>query len=96
MEDEGKTYICDECGGTVHVGDFPFCHGDPSQHGPWQTADHPCEEFVDEMIADEPKRFSSTREWVRYMDKNNIVPRENKTDNHIRGGKTLFFDLKRS
>lgn len=26
--------ICDDCGGDVRVGDFPFCHGDPSRHAP--------------------------------------------------------------
>lgn len=25
---------CDECGGTVHIGDWPMCKGDPAKHQP--------------------------------------------------------------
>ncbi len=91
---EGKTYICEKCGGTVGINMFPFCHGDPKEHGQWMTPEHPCEEWVDEMCDGEPRRFSSTREWVRYLDKNNIVPRDNR-DKKIMGDKRLFFDMKR-
>ena len=24
--------ICSKCGAQLHVGDFPFCHGNPSEH----------------------------------------------------------------
>jgi hypothetical protein len=27
-------YICDKCGGTVHIGDWPFCKGGPDDHRP--------------------------------------------------------------
>lgn len=94
---EGKTYICDKCGAEIGLGMFPFCRGNKSEHGAWMTADHPCEEFVDEMCDTEPRRFSSTREWVRFLDKNNIVPREKdrSSENKIMGDKRLFFDMKR-
>lgn len=99
MATEGKTVKCEKCGGEYTFGDFPFCSGDPKDHGRWMTADQPCEEFVDEMCDTEPRRFSSTREWVRFLDKNNIIPREKKDkrtmDNEIKGDKRLFFDMKR-
>lgn len=25
---------CEECGVDVHIGDWPFCHGDPEKHEP--------------------------------------------------------------
>jgi len=27
--------ICDQCGAALRVGDFPFCHGDPTKHQPY-------------------------------------------------------------
>ena len=24
--------ICEKCGTELHIGDFPFCHGDPEAH----------------------------------------------------------------
>src|SRR5579872_4015881 len=24
---------CEVCGGELQIGDYPFCHGDPTQHG---------------------------------------------------------------
>jgi hypothetical protein len=87
-----QEYVCDKCGHVVRIGDFPYCGGDPRGHGPWRTADEPIEEFVDDVIAEEPVRFSSTREWVRYMDKHDIVPREDR-GNRIRGGQRIFIDM---
>lgn len=26
--------ICQDCHGEIRVGDFPFCHGDPTKHAP--------------------------------------------------------------
>lgn len=85
-----KRVVYDRCGAEYGIGDFPLCHGNPSEHGVWVGAEKPCEEFYDEMVSTDGETFTSNRAWVQYLDKNHIVPRKN--NQAIRGG-SLFFDM---
>jgi hypothetical protein len=43
---------CEKCGGEYGIGDFPFCKGDPSQHGAMSGYDDPFEPYVDVQLLD--------------------------------------------
>ena len=98
---EWKTYVCEKCGTTVRIGQFPICHGDPAEHGPWTGAEEPMEEMADEHLTDqagEEKHFTTRRELVRFLDKENLQPHKPRDPlpKTARGstGKLLFFDMK--
>jgi hypothetical protein len=96
-----QTWLCDRCGSTVGIGQFPICHGSPTDHGPWKGAEEPMAPEDDEMLTDAPgaMRFTTVGEKVRYMDRHSIVPRRPRDGNDIgriaRGssGRALFFDM---
>ena len=95
MVDEGKEYVCENCGATVRIGDFPFCKGG---HGQWSGAEEPCAEFFDEHISTEGMTFTSKRAWVREMDRRHHVPATFRSDpmtKIARGptGKLIFLDM---
>lgn len=59
---------CDQCGGALRVGDYPFCHGDPAKH----------QRAVNSVISDEcditvengfhtPQRFTSKADHRRAL-----------------------------
>jgi hypothetical protein len=86
-----KTYICDRCGATVKVGDFPFCRGSADDHdGGWRGAEEPMEAHYDEMLSTDGETFTSMRAKVRFMDKHAIVPKETP----YTGKRRQYFDLK--
>jgi hypothetical protein len=97
--DEGKEYVCDSCGATVRIGDFPFCRGVAANHGDWTGAEQPCEPFFCEHVSEDGETFTSKRAWARYLDKHNQQPAEYRSERaqHIvaRGstGQSLFFDM---
>ena len=82
-------FVCEKCGGTVHIGDFPFCRGSSADHGAWTGAEEPCAEFVIEHMASDPMTFTSRRKWVREMDKRGFEPTKFR-DAPPRG---LIFDM---
>jgi hypothetical protein len=91
-----KTYVCEKCGVTVGIGDYPFCKG--GHKGGWYGAEKPCEEFVDDNMAEEPMSFTSKRAWVHEMDKRHQVPATFRSDpvrRIARGstGKLMFMDM---
>jgi hypothetical protein len=95
---EGKSYVCEKCGVTVEIGDYPFCKG--GHKGGWYGAEEPCEEFIDENITSEPggMTFTSKRAWVHEMDKKGHVPATFRSDPNRRiargpTGKLLFVDM---
>lgn len=56
--DSSNSETCDECGGQVRVGDWPFCKGDPSKHVS-DGAGHlePWKPYYDDHVAPPPKLF---------------------------------------
>lgn len=49
---DGSADRCDLCGAELQVGQWPFCHGDPSQHVDAKGfGDAPLEPYIDEHIA---------------------------------------------
>jgi len=99
MEDREKTWVCEKCGGTVGIGQFPLCKGNYSDHGEWTGAEEPMEAIADEMLTDEPgaATFTSRREMMKFLDKENLQPHTNrdplpKTARGT-GGRMLFFDM---
>ena len=98
MSDEGKTYICEKCGAKVGINQFPFCRGNPSDHGPWSGAEEPCEEFFAEHMSTDGEHYTSKRAWVHDMDKRGFEPAKFRSDpvpKIARGstGKLMFLDL---
>jgi len=98
VEDEGKSYVCEKCGVTVGIGDYPYCKG--GHKGGWSGAEEPCEEFVDDNITSEPEgmTFTSKRAWVKEMDRKGFVPAKFRSDpcsKIARGptGKLMFMDM---
>lgn len=51
-EPEKKQHHCEKCCGTVKLGDFPFCKGRQSDHGPMDGFDDPFEPYVDVQLLD--------------------------------------------
>ena len=50
---EVNTDVCDICGGEIHLGDWPFCGGDPSKHVRAESfGDDPMEPYVDIQLLD--------------------------------------------
>jgi hypothetical protein len=43
---------CEKCGGEYGIGDFPFCKGSPSDHGPMTGFDDAFEPYVDVQLLD--------------------------------------------
>jgi hypothetical protein len=43
---------CENCGSVYREGDFPFCRGNPSDHGPMHGFDDPFEPYVDIQLLD--------------------------------------------
>lgn len=38
---------CDECGDEIHIGDWPFCGGDPAKHVPAPNfGEEPLEQYL--------------------------------------------------
>lgn len=56
--------ICEECGGKFNIGDWPFCHGDPSKHVKVEPNFHVgFEPYVDtQLLPHKDPRCTSTNE----------------------------------
>ena len=70
----------------MKIGDFPFC---PHSRG---TSYTDLIDYTDEMIADEPRHFTSRRERRKYMDSHGIDFKD-KFERPV--GSTLYWDMKR-
>jgi len=64
LEDpNGKWSHCEKCCATVGIGAFPFCKGDPDDHGPMTGFDDAFEPYVDVQLLDrKDPRCTSTNE----------------------------------
>lgn len=49
---DDKTIHCEKCGGDYYEGDYPFCKGNPKDHGPMSGFDEPFEPYVDVQLLD--------------------------------------------
>lgn len=70
---------CDECGAELQVGQWPFCHGDPTKHAAFQP-DHLA--VIDdswpggktfENMGPTPVTCYSRSEWVREMKARGLI-----------------------
>jgi hypothetical protein len=88
----GPAEQCEDCGGVVRVGDWPFCGGDPSRHTPAPNfGEEPLEAYVDKNLAPEDITITTRAERRKIMAKNNLeyVPKGKRV------GAVKFFDMKR-
>jgi hypothetical protein len=64
---------CSRCGAELVVGDFPFCKGNPSDHGRGFATVHGDEcDFVQKNGTKVPIRFRSKQEHARWMKENHL------------------------
>jgi hypothetical protein len=67
--------ICETCHGEIRVGDWPYCHGDPSAHTP------PSLVVVDDTIdfwqqnfGPEPEHFTSKQKMAKRAEQLGLRP----------------------
>ncbi len=77
--------ICEKCGKTVSIGDFPFC-----PHARVERFGHAPLEGFDEMISADGETFTNWGEKLRYMDRHAIE--EHKFRGGKRPGEVQYFD----
>ena len=58
---------CDKCGQEILISEWPFC-----PHGSNVTFGEDSIDYVDEMIAEEPVRFTSRLQRRKFMDKQGL------------------------
>ena len=64
---------CDECGGAINVGDWPYCGGDPKAHVPaTHFGEEPLTPYMDEMLGPEPIEIRTRGERRRIMSQNHL------------------------
>ena len=84
--------LCDDCGGELKVGVWPFCGGDASKHVvAGRFGEDPLEPYFDEMISAEGMWFSNRGERRKYMDRNGIDFKEKQ---RAADRPTLYFDMR--
>ena len=76
---------CDKCGQEILIGEWPFC-----PHGSNVTFGEDSIDYVDEMIAEEPVRFTSRLQRRKFMDKQGLDFRA-KLERHV--GSVQYCDL---
>lgn len=79
--------VCDICGYALRIGDFPFC-----PHPRQDNRHYGFEPHYDEHVSAEGQFFQSIHEKVKFLDKNHIVPANNRDKGTMKGRGTLFFD----
>jgi hypothetical protein len=63
---------CDKCGGQIDIGSFPFCKGNPADHGHGHATVRGDEiDFVQHNGTKEPIRFRSRGEFKRWLKEHN-------------------------
>ena len=59
----GDAIKCEKCGGEYGIGDFPFCKGNPDDHGPMHGFDDAFEPYVDiQLLQKKDPRNTDTNE----------------------------------
>lgn len=51
MSSDQNSEHCDECGGVISVGDYPFCKGNPAAHEPVTPMIEKCLDYWDPHIS---------------------------------------------
>lgn len=68
--------ICDDCGGEIRVGDYPFCRGDASRHAP-TTLKVVGDSYIGGLkvynLAPEPITFQSRTAHRDYLRRHGLV-----------------------
>ena len=71
--------VCERCGAELAVGDYPFCKGRPSDHGPMGQAIETNEQFIGgttlENLGHEPVTVYSREEYKLAMARANVEQR---------------------
>lgn len=86
---------CDVCGGELHLGDWPFCKGDPAAHAPSRFRVDAFEGYWDENLATDPVWITSAHQRRKIMDANGIDFKEDRDRRVPKGRAPLFFDMRR-
>lgn len=105
---DDKTIHCEKCGGDFYEGDFPFCKGNPSDHGSMGGFDDAFEPYVDVQLLDrkDPRCDGINERGVKGI---TIYSRSQRRQlmkelglqygtqkfNRIRKGERMFFDMAR-
>jgi hypothetical protein len=84
---------CDECGHEIAIGEFPFCRGSVSDHGPWLGADEPIEGYLDTNLGPQDIEITTRGQRRAIMAKNGL---EYKDVTKKTRGKRLYFDMGRA
>jgi len=67
---------CDRCGADYAIGDYPFCKGNPADHGPMRQAIETNEAFIGGMtienLGDKPVTVYSREEFKQAMAHANV------------------------
>lgn len=59
---------CNDCGGDIATGDWPFCGGDPTKHEPARNfGDEPMEAYWDEHLSTWGEHVTTRGERRRIM-----------------------------
>lgn len=89
--EDSQTWLCEKCGATVGIGDFPLCRGSQSDHGAWVGAEEPLTPYEDFDLTSEPGSItiSSRGDRRRIMREANL---EYKRKPKL-SGQTLYFDM---
>ena len=65
--------VCEVCGGTIRVGDWPFCGGNPALHVPAEHfGEEPLAPYWDEHISPEGAEIRTRGERRRIMARNGL------------------------
>jgi hypothetical protein len=68
-----RVELCEECGGEIRIGDYPFCKGDPSRHARPLNRYIPFSPRIDPNISPNgPVEITSLRQWDRVLKENNL------------------------
>ncbi len=81
---------CNQCGGLIVIGDWPFCGGVPSAHVPAKNfGEEPLMPYVDTNVDTVPRTITTRSERRRIMAKNHLeyVPKAK------RRGAVTYIDL---
>ena len=87
-----NTTLCPDCGGELHIADYPFCHGDPSAHRTVQGSASIQDVTwpggkVFENLGHEPVRCDSPADLKREMKARNLEPMVRHVDGDRHVGK---------
>ncbi len=71
---------CERCGHVLRIGDFPYCRGNQSDHGPWLGAEEPIAPYFDVALGREVRTRGERRTYMRELGADYTTQRERGRD----------------